>query len=49
MAGDLTNFEEASRALFADDRALFADLVAGWPTDIRDHAIKLAVGGDIPA
>jgi hypothetical protein len=49
MAGDLTNFEEASRALFADDRALFADLVAGWPTDIRDHAIKLAFGGDIPA
>jgi hypothetical protein len=44
MAGDLANFEEASRALFADDRETLSALVGGWPTDIRDHAVKLAFG-----
>jgi uncharacterized protein len=42
MAGNLVNFEEASRALFADDRRRFAGLIADWPTDIRDHIVKLA-------
>ena len=42
MAGDLPGFEEASRALFADDRRRFAGLIAGWPADIRDHIVKLA-------
>ncbi|MBI5322646.1 DUF2239 family protein [Bradyrhizobium sp.] len=42
MAGDLANFEEASRALFADNRRRFAGLIADWPTDIRDHIVKLA-------
>ena len=42
MAGNLANFEEASRALFAGDRERFGELVGGWPTDIRDHAVKLA-------
>jgi hypothetical protein len=42
MAGNLANFEEASRALFADDRRRFVGLVAGWPDDIRDHVVKLA-------
>jgi uncharacterized protein len=42
MAGNLAGFEEASRALFADDRRRFVDLVAGWPDDIRDHVVKLA-------
>ena len=42
MAGDLPNFEEASRALFADDQRRFAGLIAGWPGDIRDHIVKLA-------
>jgi hypothetical protein len=44
MAGNLPNFEEASRALFADDRRRFAGLIATWPEDIRDHIIKLAFG-----
>jgi uncharacterized protein len=44
MAGNLLNFEEASRALFASDRVLFAALIAGWPADVRDHAVKLAFG-----
>jgi uncharacterized protein len=42
MAGNLPGFEEASRALFADDRRQFAALIAGWPGDIRDHIVKLA-------
>ncbi|WP_028348364.1 DUF2239 family protein [Bradyrhizobium murdochi] len=42
MAGNLAGFEEASRALFADDRRRFVALVAGWPDDIRDHVVKLA-------
>ncbi|MFH1342773.1 MAG: DUF2239 family protein [Pseudomonadota bacterium] len=42
MAGDLPNFEEASRALFGDDRRQFVALIAGWPGDIRDHIVKLA-------
>ena len=46
MAGNLANFEEATRALFGDHRALFEELVAGWPADVRDHAIKLAFGSD---
>lgn len=42
MAGNFPGFEEASRALFAHDRRRFGELIAGWPEDIRDHAIKLA-------
>ena len=42
MAGNLKNFEEASRALFADDRRKFTALIASWPDDIRDYVVKLA-------
>ena len=42
MAGNLNNFEEASRALFADDRRRFVGLIANWPADIRNHVVKLA-------
>src|SRR5882672_4697423 len=42
MAGNLPGFEEASRALFADDWRRFAELISGWPGDIRDHVVKLA-------
>ena len=42
MAGNLAGFEEAARALFADDRRRMAELIAGWPDDIRDHVVKLA-------
>jgi len=42
MAGNFANFEEASRALFADDRRRFAGLIADWPVDVRDHIVKLA-------
>ncbi|WP_156526645.1 DUF2239 family protein [Bradyrhizobium sp.] len=42
MAGNLPQFEEASRALFADDRRRFTGLIADWPADLRDHIVKLA-------
>jgi hypothetical protein len=42
ISGDLPDFEEATRALYADDRRRFVALIAAWPADIRDHAIKLA-------
>lgn len=42
LAGDLPGFEEAIRALFADDPPRFRALVAGWPGDVRDHASRLA-------
>jgi hypothetical protein len=44
ISGNLQGFEEAARALFADDRRRFAALIAPWPTDIRDHTVKLAFG-----
>ncbi|HDR9509517.1 DUF2239 domain-containing protein [Burkholderia cepacia] len=47
MAGDLPGFEEAARALYANDAVRLAELVAGWPDDIRGHALALA-RGDLP-
>lgn len=44
MAGNLPGFEEASRALFAADRAGFAAQTASWPADIRSYAHRLAWG-----
>jgi hypothetical protein len=41
-AGNLPNFEEASRALFADNRGRLATLITAWPGDIRDHIVRLA-------
>ncbi len=44
MAGDCPGYEEASRALFAGDGERFATLVARWPKDVREHALRLAAG-----
>ena len=45
-AGNLPGFEEATRALFADERRRFSSLIAAWPDDIRDHIVRLAFSGD---
>lgn len=37
MAGDLPNFEEASRALFASDGETFQTLTRSWPPDVVAH------------
>lgn len=42
MAGDLPGFEEALRAMFADDREAFEKRASPWPADIREHAVRLA-------
>jgi hypothetical protein len=42
MAGDMAGFEEASRALFANDTAKFHELTEAWPTDVRDYLRHLA-------
>jgi hypothetical protein len=42
MAGDMPNYEEATRALFADDAARLAALIKDWPADIRKHVLALA-------
>lgn len=50
MAGNFPGFEEASRALFAGDRATFHEQIAAWPPDVRDHTTRVAepsfVGGE---
>ncbi|MEJ8797430.1 DUF2239 family protein [Trinickia caryophylli] len=46
MAGDLPGFEEAVRALFANDAARLHALVQAWPADVRDHALALAMASD---
>lgn len=42
LAGNLAGFEDAARALFADDRPRLDGLIASWPQDVRDHVIRLA-------
>jgi hypothetical protein len=42
MAGDRPHYEEAIRALFANDAPRFEKLIAAWPADVRDHALSLA-------
>ena len=44
MAGNYKNFEEASRALFADNVIRLHELIADWPTDIRNHITQLYSG-----
>jgi uncharacterized protein len=45
MAGDYAGYEEASRALYRGEEARFAQLISGWPKDVRNYALRLA-GGD---
>jgi hypothetical protein len=42
MAGDMPGFEEATRALFANDQLRMSELISAWPKDVRNHAIALA-------
>ena len=44
LAGDLPGFEEAARALFADDSAGFATHLAAWPADVHDHLLAMLAG-----
>jgi hypothetical protein len=42
LAGNLPNYEEATRALFARNWTRFGELIAGWPKDIKGYAQRLA-------
>jgi hypothetical protein len=42
IGGGLPGFEEASRALFAQDGAAFAGRIAHWPADVQSHLAWLA-------
>jgi hypothetical protein len=48
MAGNLPDFEEATRALFAQESARFAELTATWPRDIRAHALRVLERAALP-
>lgn len=42
MAGNLAGYEEATRALYADDLTRVSELISGWPTDVRAYVLRLA-------
>ena len=42
LAGNLPRYEDATRALYADDRPRFEEIVATWPDDVRDYTLQLA-------
>jgi uncharacterized protein len=44
LAGDMPGFEEATRALFANDRPRFEARVSAWPDHVRAYAKRLAFG-----
>lgn len=41
VAGDLSQFEEASRALYRDDRDRLGVILDAWPRDVRDFVLRL--------
>jgi hypothetical protein len=42
IAGNRPHYEDAIRALFANDQNRFEKLIAEWPGDVRDHTLRLA-------
>jgi len=42
MAGNRPHYEDAIRALFANEASRFGELIAAWPVDVRDYAAILA-------
>lgn len=44
IAGNFPGFEEASRALFAEDQVVFAELTKDWPADVEAHLRHLTAG-----
>ena len=45
VAGDLPDYEEAVRMLFAGDWTVFDARTEAWPVDVRDYARRLAEPG----
>jgi uncharacterized protein len=42
VAGDYAGYENATRALFAGEKARFLGLITTWPVDVRAHLERLA-------
>src|SRR5262249_44105045 len=42
LAGNLPNYEEALRALYAGERNRFETAYAAWPEDVREYTRELA-------
>ena len=42
VGGNLPGYEEATRALFADDREGLEARIAQWPDDVRAYVLRLA-------
>ncbi len=42
LAGNLPNFEEATRFLYRKDKRKFTELISSWPKDIAKHATHLS-------
>ena len=42
MAGNASGFEEACRALFANDQVKFERLVSSWENDLAQHVMELS-------
>jgi hypothetical protein len=42
IGGNKPHYEDAIRALYANDPARFEKLIAAWPADVRDHTLTLA-------
>jgi uncharacterized protein len=47
MGGNLKGFEDASRALFANDKRRFEQLISLWPRDVVEQLNVMAVGAFI--
>jgi hypothetical protein len=45
VGGDRAGFEDAIRALFADDRSRFEIAIADWPHALREYALRLGWPG----
>jgi hypothetical protein len=48
MAGNLPGFEEASRALFANNMLKFRAAIAAWPAEVREHVLRLCSEDAVP-
>jgi hypothetical protein len=44
LAGDRPGFEEAMRALYAEDRKALAKLIKGWPKDVKKQIERMLDG-----
>ncbi|MFM0192112.1 DUF2239 family protein [Paraburkholderia strydomiana] len=48
VAGNLPDYEDATRALYAGDQPRFEKKIAGWPEDVRAYALRLAANAFEP-